>query len=142
VILGRTAHRHDPLRLAAIQVGIVGVGCALPGFWLGGYGFPAPALAAAVATALVATALAFVLQVSGQSRVPPSRAALLLLLEPVFAALLAAARGDALRPVQLGGAALILVAVGISEVVPEWLDHRVKTREADADNDRSQPVTR
>ena len=38
---------------------------------------------------LLATALAFVLQVSGQRTVAPARAALLLLLEPVFAGLLA-----------------------------------------------------
>ena len=66
---------------------------------------------------MVATALAFVLQVSGQRTVPPARAALLLLLEPVFAALLATVRGDALRAVQLGGAALILVAVVLSETI-------------------------
>lgn len=141
VILGETAHRHDPIRLAAVQVAVVGGACAVPGLWLGGYGFPSPALTAAVATALVATALAFVLQVSGQRTVPPARAALLLLLEPVFAGVVASMRGDALRPVQLGGAALILVAVGLSEGVPEWLDRRVNTREAGPDNDRSQPVT-
>jgi drug/metabolite transporter (DMT)-like permease len=140
LVLGKTAHRHDSVRFAAIQVGLVGVACILPGLWLGGYGFPASAMVAAAATGLAATALAFVLQVSGQSTVPPSRAALLLLLEPVFAALLATVRGDPLRSVQVAGAALILVAVTISEVVPEWLDHRVKTREADVDNDRSQPV--
>jgi drug/metabolite transporter (DMT)-like permease len=142
VILGETAHRHDPIRLAAVQVAVVGGACAGPGLWLGGYAFPAPAVAAAVATALVATALAFVLQVSGQRTVAPARAALLLLLEPVFAGLVASVRGDALRPVQLGGATLILVAVGLSEGVPEWLDRRVNTREAGPDNDRSQPVTR
>ncbi len=124
VILGETAHRHDPIRLATVQVVVVGGGCLLPGFWLGGYGFPAPALAAAVATALVATALAFVLQVSGQRTVPPARAALLLLLEPVFAALVASLRGDSLRPVQLGGATLILVAVILSETIPDVLERR------------------
>lgn len=140
LVLGETAHRHDPLRLAAIQVALVGVLCAGPGVWLGGYRFPAAALAAAAATALFATALAFVLQVRGQRTVPPARAALVLLLEPVFAAVVAAARGDALGATQLGGAALILVAVILSEVGPGWLDHRVRTREADPDNDRSQPV--
>jgi drug/metabolite transporter (DMT)-like permease len=141
VILGETAHRHDPVRLATVQVGVVGLACALPGLWMGGYGFPAPALAAAVGTAVVATALAFVLQVGGQQTVPPARAALLLLLEPVFAALLATVRGDALRPLQLGGAALILLAVVLAEVLPEWLDRRVNTREAGPDNDRSQRET-
>jgi len=130
VILGETAHRHDPIRLSAIQVTVVGAGCAIPGLWLGGYGFPAPALAAAVATALVATALAFVLQVFGQATVPPARAAVLLLVEPVSAALLAAVTGDPLGAVQLLGAALILVAVVLSEVAPEWLDRRVSAREA------------
>ena len=138
IILGETAHRHDPIRLAVVQVAVVGGGCAIPGLWLGGYGFPASALAAAVATALVATALAFVLQVSGQRTVPPARAALLLLLEPVSAGLLASFGGDGLGPSQLAGAALILVAVVISEVLPQRLDRRVRTREADLDNDRSQ----
>ncbi|MEQ1786622.1 MAG: DMT family transporter [Acidimicrobiales bacterium] len=141
VILGATAHRHDPIRLATIQVAVVGGACVIPGIWLGGYAFPAPAVAAAVATALVATALAFVLQVAGQRTVPPARAALLLLLEPVFAALIATARGDAFSATQVGGAALILVAVAISEAVPALLDRRVSAREAGPDNDRSQPVT-
>ncbi len=140
VILGETAHRHDPIRLAAIQVAVVGGACALPGVWLGGYAFPAPALGAAVATALAATALAFLLQVSGQRTVPPARAALLLLLEPVFAAILATVDGEGLTRSQLSGAALILLAVVASEALPEWLDRRVNSREAAFDNDRSQPV--
>lgn len=140
VILGQVAGRHDPIRFGTVQLVVVGGGCAIPGLWLGGYGFPAPALAAALATALFATALAQVLQVVGQRTVPPSRAALLLLLEPVFAGLLATVRGDALTGLQLGGAGLILFAVIATETLPEWLDRRVNTREAGVDNDRSQPV--
>jgi drug/metabolite transporter (DMT)-like permease len=130
VILGETAHRHDPIRLATVQVAVVGAGCAIPGLFLGGYRFAAPALVAAVATALLATALAFVLQIRGQASVPPARAAVLLLVEPVFAALLATVTGDPLTAVQVGGAGLILVAVVLCEVAPEWLDRRVSTREA------------
>jgi drug/metabolite transporter (DMT)-like permease len=144
VILGETAHRHDPIRLAAVQVTVVGALCAVPGLWLGGYRFPMPAVAAAIATALVATALAFGLQVFGQRSVPPARAALLLLLEPVFAGIVASIRGESLRAVQLGGAALILVAVLLAETLPDVLQHRldrrVNSREAGLDNDRSQPV--
>jgi drug/metabolite transporter (DMT)-like permease len=140
VILGETAHRHDPVRLATVQVTVVAAGCALPGLWLGGYRMPAPALAAAAATAVFATALAFALQVAGQRIVPPSRAALVLLLEPVFAGLLAALTGDGLSPIALIGAGMILVAVAASEILPEWLDRRVSAREAGADNDRSQAV--
>lgn len=140
VILGETAHRHDPIRLAAIQVTVVGAGCVIPGLWLGGYGFPAAAWAAAVATALVATALAFGLQVFGQRTVPPARAALLLLIEPVFAGLVASIRGDTFSTTQLAGAGLILAAVVLAETLPEWLDRRVNSREAGLDNDRSQPA--
>ncbi len=140
VILGETAHRHDPIRLAAIQVTVVAVVCSIPGIWLGGYAFPASALAAAAATAILATAVAFVLQVTGQRTVPPSRAALLLLLEPVFAGILAALRGDGLTQTQLGGATLILLAVLATETLPQRLDRAVNTREAGLDNDRSQPV--
>lgn len=140
VILGETARRHDPLRLAAVQVTLVGAACVLPGFWLGGYAFPAPALGAAAATAVLATALAFGLQVNGQRTVPPARAALLLLLEPVFAALLATLRGDTFNRTQAMGAGLILGAVVLSESLPAWLDRGVNAREAGLDNDRSQPI--
>jgi drug/metabolite transporter (DMT)-like permease len=54
----------------------------------------------------------------------------LLLVEPVFAALLATITGDPLTAVQVGGAALILFAVVLCEVAPEWLDRRVSAREA------------
>jgi drug/metabolite transporter (DMT)-like permease len=145
LILGETAHRHDPIRLAAVQVSVVGILCAVPGLWFGGYRFPAPAIAAAIATALVATALAFGLQVFGQRTVPPARAALLLLIEPVFAGIVASIRGESLRATQLGGAALILVAVLLAETLPDLLQHRldrrVNSREAGLDNDRSQPAS-
>ena len=38
-------------------------------------------------------------------------------------------------------AGLILVAVVLSETLPEWLDRTVSTREAGPDNDRSQHQT-
>jgi drug/metabolite transporter (DMT)-like permease len=146
VILGETAHRHDPIRLAHVQVAVVGLGCVVPGVFLGGYGFPAPALAAAVATALVATALAFVLQVFGQTTVPPARAAVLLLVEPVFAALLATVTGHPLSALQLVGAGLILLAVLFCEVAPDlllrgrrgYLTERSARGRLLLDNDRSQ----
>jgi drug/metabolite transporter (DMT)-like permease len=138
IILGTTAHRHDPIRLATIQVALVGTACAVPGVWLGGYRLPGSALAAALGTALVATAGAFALQIAGQRSVPPSRAALLLLLEPVSAAVLAEVVGDGLRAVQLVGAAVILTAIVVAEVTPGLLDRAVRSREAALDNDRSQ----
>jgi drug/metabolite transporter (DMT)-like permease len=138
IILGTTAHRHDPLRLAATQLAFVGLACAVPGAFLGGYRLPASALAAALGTGVLATAGAFALQISGQRSVAPSRAALILLLEPVFAAVLAELVGDGLRAVQLVGAAVILVAILVAEVTPSLLDRSVNAREAALDNDRSQ----
>ncbi len=138
VILGQVAPRHDSIRLGTVQLVVVGGGCVVPGFWLGGYRFPTSALLAALVTALLATALAQVLQVVGQRTVPPARAALILLLEPVFASLIAAFGGDALTRVQLAGAGLILIAVIATETLPERLDRRVKAREAGLDRDRSQ----
>lgn len=124
VVLGQSAARQDAVRLAAIQITVVGAALLLPGFAAGGYGDMRGApLAAAVATALMATAIAFLLQVTGQQTVPPARAAILLLIEPVFAAIVAGARGEGLNATQLLGAALILVAVVLSEVLPAVLEH-------------------
>ena len=138
LVVASTAGRHDPVRLAMVQVGVVGLACAAAGVFLGGYAFPLEAVAAAVATAVVATALAFVLQVTGQRTVPPTRAALLLLLEPVFAGFLAGLTDEPLGPVQVAGAGVILVAIVLSELGPTWLDRSVRAREAGPDNDRSQ----
>jgi drug/metabolite transporter (DMT)-like permease len=137
VVLGATAHRHDPVRFTAVQLTVVAAGCAVPGAVQGADGFTAGALGAAEATAVVATALAFFLQVYGQRSVPPTRASLLLLLEPVFAALLSAVADDPLRGLQYVGGVVILVAVASSELAAGWLDRRGPTREAGPDNDRS-----
>lgn len=131
VALGAMAHRHDPARFTAIQVTFVGLTCLVPGAALGGYRFSGAALAAAAGTAVVATALAFFLQVTGQRTVAPARAALVLLLEPVFAAVLAAVTGDALSATQYLGGAVILGAVLLTELAgarhgdPEVLDPMV-----------------
>jgi drug/metabolite transporter (DMT)-like permease len=138
LVVGATAGRHDPVRFAAIQVGVVGLACAVPGALLGGYRFTGSALAAAVATAVLATAAAFVLQVFGQRRVPPTRAALLLLLEPVFAGILAGVTDEPLGGTQVLGALVILVAVLVGELGAVLLDRGVKVREAGPDNGRNQ----
>lgn len=118
VILGETAPLHDPVRLTAIQALTVGAGCLVAGFATGGYGFPASAWSAAAFTGVFATAVAFLLMVDAQRVVSPSRAALLLLLEPVFAAVLGYATGENLTLAGVAGAVLILVAVVVAEVVP------------------------
>jgi drug/metabolite transporter (DMT)-like permease len=118
VLLGETAGRHDAIRLTCIQVTTVGVACLALSPVTGGLRMPWSAIGAAVVTGVFATAVAFYAMVWAQRVVSPSRAALILLLEPVFAALLAWATGDGMTASALAGGALILAAVVVAEVLP------------------------
>jgi drug/metabolite transporter (DMT)-like permease len=126
VILGQTAARHDPVRYTAVQLATVGVGSLLLATLddPGNVAFGGAPLAAAAFTGVFATALAFLAMVWAQRSVTPSRAALILLLEPVFAALLSWADGDPLSAAGAAGGALILVAVVVAEVLPQRLTVR------------------
>jgi drug/metabolite transporter (DMT)-like permease len=124
VILGETAARHDAIRLTCVQVTTVGLACLAASVVTGGLDMPAAALGAAAFTGVFATALAFFAMVWAQRVVGPSRAALILLLEPVFAALLARVTGDTLTASALAGGVLILAAVVVAEVVPPYLATR------------------
>jgi drug/metabolite transporter (DMT)-like permease len=130
VFLGEVAGRHDAIRLTCVQVTTVGLACLAASLVTGGLGMGAGALGAAAFTGVFATAVAFFAMVWAQRIVSPSRAALILLLEPVFAALLAWATGDGLTASALAGGGLILAAVVVAEVLPPWLDAR---REAATD---------
>ncbi len=121
VILARVAHRHDAVRLTLVQLAVVAAGCGLAGLVFGGYGFGAGGYGAAIATGVGATAVAFVLQVSAQQVLGPTRTALILLMEPVFAAGLGYATGERLGWVGALGAVLILVAVLAVELGPARL---------------------
>jgi drug/metabolite transporter (DMT)-like permease len=116
ILLAEFAPRYDALRLNAVQLSAVGAVCFLPGFFTGGYGFPLSVWLAAIYTGVAASAVAFGLMVWAQRRVSPSRTALLLMLEPVFAAVAGAIAGDHLGLVGVAGAALILVGVLVAEL--------------------------
>jgi drug/metabolite transporter (DMT)-like permease len=130
VFLGEVAGRHDAIRLTCVQVTTVGLACLAASTFTGGLGMGAGALGAAAFTGVFATAVAFFAMVWAQRIVSPSRAALILLLEPVFAALLAWATGDGMTASALAGGGLILAAVVVAEVLPPWLETR---REAATD---------
>jgi drug/metabolite transporter (DMT)-like permease len=117
VILGEVATRHDAIRLTAVQLATVGLACLVPALVQGGLPLSGAALAAAAFTGVFATAVAFLAMVWAQRFVSPSRAALILLLEPVFAALLSALTGEDLPATSLLGGALILLAVVVAEVI-------------------------
>jgi drug/metabolite transporter (DMT)-like permease len=116
ILLAEYAPRYDPMRLNALQLSVVGVGCLIPGFFTGGYDFPLSVWLAALYTGIAASAVAFGLMVWAQRRVSPSRTALLLMLEPVFAAIAGALAGDHLGLLGAAGAALILVGIVLAEL--------------------------
>ena len=73
---------------------------------------------AIVFTGVVCSAVALSLQLWGQKRIAPSRAALILLSEPVFAGIAGYVNGERLGAVELAGAAMILAGIAISELGP------------------------
>jgi drug/metabolite transporter (DMT)-like permease len=104
--------------LNAVQLATVGLGCLIPGFFFGGYHFTARAWAAAVFTGIAVSGIGLGMQLWGQANVPPSRAALILTLEPVFAALFGYVAGERLGAIALVGAGLIMAGVLLSELGP------------------------
>ena len=118
LILGETAARHDPLRLTTVQLLTVGAVTLAPSLVTGGLALSLGPLGAAAFTGVFATALAFWAMVFAQRIVSPTRAALILLLEPVFAAVIGWLAGDALTAGMIGGGVLILLTVVVAEVVP------------------------
>ena len=69
-------------------------------------------------TALLATAVAFVVQTWAQAHLAPTRAAVIMTMEPVFAGVFAAAAGETFGPRKLAGSALILAAMLAVEIGP------------------------
>ena len=80
---------------------------------------PAGVLVALLVTGLLASAGAFLVQTTVQQHIPAARTAIILTMEPVFAAYFGYwLAGDRLVVVQLLGAIMILSALVIGEVVP------------------------
>lgn len=124
VYLGDVAPRHDAVRLTTVQLATVGAACFIPAAIQRSFDLDGGALAAAAFTGVFATAVAFLAMVWAQRVVSPSRAAILLLLEPVFAALLSALIDEPLTAEVVAGGALILIAVVLAEVVAPMLAGR------------------
>ena len=117
--LSRYAPRHDAIRLNTAQLAVVAVVCAAPGALGGGYHFTWPALAAAAFCGIAASAIALGLQTWAQSRLPPLRVSLLLLIEPITAAILGIFAGDGLGLIAALGCAVILAGIVLGETGAE-----------------------
>ena len=125
LVLSEVVTRHDVVVLNALQFGLVALALFVPGLLAGGYGFPASAWWAALYTGVVVNALAFGLQLYGQRRVSASRTALVLMLEPVFAAVLGYVDGERIGAAGALGAGLILAGILVSEWGQGSLDQTV-----------------
>ena len=118
--LGRWSPSYDAFGLAVVQLLTVAAMCALVAAPGGIVAPPDASVWAAVAlTAIAATAVAFVVQTWAQAHLSPTRAAVIMTMEPVFggafAVLLA---GEVLSGRSWVGAALVLVAMVLTEVGP------------------------
>jgi drug/metabolite transporter (DMT)-like permease len=118
VYQGGFADRLHPVPFATVQMGVIAV-LALPPTAATGIGeLTALALFAAVFTGIACSSVALSLQLFGQRRVSPSRSALILLMEPVFAGIFGYAAGERLGALKLAGAVVILGGIAIAEVAP------------------------
>jgi drug/metabolite transporter (DMT)-like permease len=122
VVLSEVAGRHDVFALNAVQFSTVALLLAGPALVTGSFAFTGGAWAAAVYTGVVVSVIAFGLQVWGQSRVSASRAALVLMLEPVVAAIIGRVDGEHLGAAGAIGAGMILAGILVCELAGPLLD--------------------
>lgn len=117
IFVDRVSHRHNAVAITGVQILFVGIACMCLGLAFE----PMPqtwtpnAIIAIVITAIFATTLAFLLQNALQQYSTPTRVAVVLAAEPVFAALAGYLwAGELLGQRGLTGAALILGAMLLS----------------------------
>ena len=119
-LLSRYAAGHDAAGLTLGQ--IIAMAALFAVLWpaAGTVEFPPSGVwGALLITGLLASAGAFYVQTYVQQRLSAARTAIILTMEPVFAALFGYwLAGDRLLPVQVAGAGLILSALFIGEVLP------------------------
>lgn len=113
VFLSRVAHRHPVVPLTAVQLAVTAALGLAVSVVVEGPTLPRGGQWTAIAlTGLGVSALAFLLQVWAQTRLGPSRTAVILALEPVFAVATAAVvLGERLLPAGWIGAAMIVGAI-------------------------------
>lgn len=125
VILSRRSSGYPPEQLAFGQMALAAAAFFVLAAATGRGGFPMPSAQVWIAvliTGAVASALAFWIQTFVQQRLPPSRAAIILLAEPAFATAFAVwLGGEHLGPLQWAGAGLIFVSLISHEI---WLTTR------------------
>jgi drug/metabolite transporter (DMT)-like permease len=119
-LLSRYAAAHDAGALTLAQILAMALLFVVVWPFFDPVSLPPPEVwVALLVTGLLASAGAFLVQTTVQQRIPAARTAIILTMEPVFAALFGYwLAGDRLVAVQILGALLILSALFIGEVVP------------------------
>ena len=119
-LLSRYAASYDAGALTLAQILSIALLFVLVWPFFGSVSLPTPEVwVALLVTGLLASAGAFLVQTTVQQHIPAARTAIILTMEPVFAALFGYwLAGDRLVAVQLLGALMILSALVIGEVVP------------------------
>ncbi len=119
-LLSRYAAGHDAGGLTLAQIFAMALLFVVVWPFFEPVSLPPPGVwVALLVTGLLASAGAFLVQTTVQQKVPAARTAIILTMEPVFAALFGYwLAGDRLVPVQLIGAVLILSALVVGEVLP------------------------
>lgn len=122
VALSEWSEPHTAYRLTIVQVATVAIACAVVAPFTGGLA-PPPSPRAWVGTvflALAATAAAYLVQTWAQAHLAPTRAAIILTLEPVFAGLFGVLFAQNVLTIGMAvGAGLILVAMLLVEAGPQ-----------------------
>jgi drug/metabolite transporter (DMT)-like permease len=131
VYQGAYANRLHTIPFTTAQMLVVALLCIPPTAVQGTGDFTTVAIFAAVFTGIACSSVALSLQLYGQRRIPPSRAALILLSEPVFAGIAGFVDGERLGAVELFGAAVILGGIALTELGP-WR-HSVDADDAEAE---------
>ncbi|WP_218003508.1 DMT family transporter [Nocardia concava] len=143
--LGEWSVGHDPYALALVQMATVAVICGLAALPSGLRLVPPDRQAweGVLITAVLATAVAFVIQTWAQARLSASRTAIVLTMEPVFAAVTGALTGERITVREIVGSLLVLAAMYLVELRPAEPDSNteaVAVGPADATN--SSPMVR
>jgi drug/metabolite transporter (DMT)-like permease len=125
-VLSRHAPRHDPRALGTAQ--LLALAALFMVLWplSGPLQAPPPEVWLAIlVTGLIASALAYVVQTAVQRHLSAVRTAVILTTEPLFAAVFGfLLAGERLAPLQMLGAAIILAALLVSELVPIMVRRR------------------
>jgi len=124
IVLGSTGEQHDISALTFIQMATVAVVCTVISAIKERPPIPTntSVILAIVLTGVVASALAFVVQTWAQSKLPPSRVALILVMEPAFGGVIGWTVAGMWPVREVAGAAMMLGGMIVSEVLAAFSD--------------------